>query len=147
MHRIDIYERETVCVFLIICFTFYSSSTGQHPLSLFLLAMNVSLLFLISLKCPSFTLLKTSGELKFRGLQQEEKCAWPSNLGFWRNFPMYVLDTVVRFHTTISAAIKVRMVIVRLRSQTSLYDDVSTGKCIPNSKQLLETPSSKFYKN
>ena len=48
---------------------------------------------------------------------------------------MYILDTVVRFHITINAAIKVRMVIVWLRSQTSLYDDVSAGKCIPNSKQ------------
>ena len=39
---------------------------------------------------------------------------------------MYILDTAVRFLITISAAVKVRVVIVWLRSQTSLYDDVST---------------------
>ena len=48
---------------------------------------------------------------------------------------MYILDTAVRFLITISAAVKVRVVIVWLRSQTSLYDDVSTGKCIPSSEQ------------
>lgn len=57
-------------------------------------------------------------------------------LGILEKFSyVYVLDTIGWFHTTISAAIKVRMVIVRSLGAKLACDDVSTGKCIPNSKQ------------
>ena len=48
---------------------------------------------------------------------------------------MDILDIVVRFYITVGPSVKVQMVIVWLRSQTSLYDDVSMGKCIPSSRQ------------
>lgn len=49
---------------------------------------------------------------------------------------MDIQDMVLRFYIAISPTLTVQMVMIWLRSQTSLYD-VSMGKCIQSSNNYL----------